>query len=304
MVQLEDPTPEELVKTAHAIIDHPSDSENEIHSSKLTPYLKSLADGYLVMCSKETFYGKEDYFGLRDFYCLIKMLYSLCRDYNTTLNRRILLHGVKRNFGGIPDIDVEEIFGDVMSGLDDTEIGPLSDPLSLFRANVNCYVNSVSTSSDSSVVKMDSCFDTTRYLLLLTENVSLDILFQSRILDERTKIMFGSSFPLDKESYNICHNINRIRIYMETGETVVLTNLSNLYDSLYEVLNQSYVNLLGKNWVTIGIGSQRVECPVDPKFRLIVIADKSTVFQQFPPPLINRLEKHTLDISTNYQMTL
>ena len=110
--------------------------------------------------------------------------------------------------------------------------------------------------------------------------------------------MFGSSFPLDKESYNICHNINRIKIYMETGETVVLTNLSNLYDSLYEVLNQFYVNLLGKNWVTIGIGSQRVECPVDPKFRLIVIADKSTVFQQFPPPLINRLEKHTLDIST------
>ena len=60
MVQLEDPTSEELVKTAHAIIDHPSDSENEIHSSKLTPYLKSLADGYLVMCSKATFYGKEE----------------------------------------------------------------------------------------------------------------------------------------------------------------------------------------------------------------------------------------------------
>ena len=206
---------------------------------------------------------------------------------------------MKRNFGGIPNIDVEEIFGDVMSGLDDTEIGPSSDPLSLFKANVNCYVNSVSTFSDISVVKKDPHFNATRYLLLtLTESVSLDILFQSRILDERTKIMFGSSFPLDKESYNICHNINRIRIYMETGETVVLTNLSNLYDNLYEVLNQSYVNLLGKNWVTIGIGSQRVECPVDPKFRLIVIADKSTVFQQFPPPLINRLEKHTLDIST------
>ena len=81
MVQLEDPTPEELVKTAHAIIDHPSHSENEIHSSKLTPYLKSLADGYLAMCSRQTFFGKDDYFGLRDFYCLIKMLRSLCRHY-------------------------------------------------------------------------------------------------------------------------------------------------------------------------------------------------------------------------------
>ena len=297
MVQLEDPTPEELVKTAHAIIDHPSDSENEIHSTKLTPYLKSLAEGYLVMCSKQTFYGKEDYFGLRDFYCLIKMLYSLCRDYST-LNKRILLHAVKRNFGGIPDIGVEEIFGNILTVLDDTDIGPFSDPISLFRANINCYVDSTGTSSDHSVVKKDPDFDTTRYLLLLTENVTLDILFQSQILDEKTKIMFGSSFPLDKESFNICHNINRIKIYMETGETVVLTNLSNLYDSLYEVLNQFYVNLLGKNWVTVGIGSQRVECPVDPKFRLIVIADKTTVFKQFPPPLINRLEKHALDIST------
>ena len=287
MVQLEDPTPEELVKTAHAIIDHPSDSENKIHSSKLTPYLKSLADGYLVMCGKQTLYGKEDYFGLRDFYCLIKMLYSLCRYYQTPLNRRIVVHAVKRNFGGLPHIDVEEIFSKILTVLDDTEIGPFSDPLSLLRVSIN---------SESS---KDSTFERCRYLLLLAENhVALDILFQYQILDERTKIMFGSSFPLDKKSYNICHNINRIKIYMETGETVVLTNLSNLYDSLYEVLNQSYVNLLGKNWVTIGIGSQRVECPVDPKFRLIVIADRATVFQQFPPPLINRLEKHTLDIST------
>ena len=97
--------------------------------------------------------------------------------------------------------------------------------------------------------------------------------------------MFGSSFPLDKESYNICHNINRIKIYMETGETVVLTNLSNLYESLYEVLNQFYVNLFGKNWVTIGIGSQRVECPVDPKFRLIVIADRIYCFPTIPSSL-------------------
>ena len=287
MVQLEDPAPEELVKTAHAIIDLPSDPENEIHSSKLTPYLKSLADGYLAMCSKQKICEKDDYFGLRDFYCLIKMLYNLCRHYQTDLNKRILIHAVKRNFGGIPDIDVEEVFGNILTVLDDTETGPLSDPLALIRVSIN---------SESS---KDSTFEARRYLLLLTDNhVALDILFQSRILNEKTKMIFGSSFPLDKESFNICHNINRIKIYMETGETVVLTNLTNLYDSLYEVLNQFYVNLLGKNWVTVGIGSQRVECPVHPKFRLIVIADKATVFKQFPPPLINRLEKHTLNIST------
>jgi hypothetical protein len=33
-------------------------------------------------------------------------------------------------------------------------------------------------------------------------------------------------------------------------------------------------------------------------FRLIVVAEKETVYKQFPIPLINRLEKHCLSSST------
>ena len=40
-------------------------------------------------------------------------------------------------------------------------------------------------------------------------------------------------FPLQ-----ICRNINRIKVCMETGQTVVLLNLENLYESLYDALNQ------------------------------------------------------------------
>ena len=36
----------------------------------------------------------------------------------------------------------------------------------------------------------------------------------------------------------ICRNINRIKVCMETGKTVVLLNLDNLYESLYDALNQ------------------------------------------------------------------
>ena len=36
----------------------------------------------------------------------------------------------------------------------------------------------------------------------------------------------------------ICRNINRIKICMEAGRTVVLLNLEKLYESLYDVLNQ------------------------------------------------------------------
>ena len=87
-------------------------------------------------------------------------------------------------------------------------------------------------------------------------------------------ILFGSSFPKDKEytqvmplaidcmqtnnkchvhiviidtacsmctmtfPLQVCRNINQIKICMETGRTVILLNLDNLYESLYDVLNQ------------------------------------------------------------------
>ena len=36
----------------------------------------------------------------------------------------------------------------------------------------------------------------------------------------------------------MCRNISEIRLCMETGRVVILLNLENLYESLYDVLNQ------------------------------------------------------------------
>jgi len=38
--------------------------------------------------------------------------------------------------------------------------------------------------------------------------------------------------------FQVCRNINRIKVCMETGQTVILLNLENLYESLYDALNQ------------------------------------------------------------------
>uniref|UniRef100_A0A452STR8 Ring finger protein 213 n=1 Tax=Ursus americanus TaxID=9643 RepID=A0A452STR8_URSAM len=85
---------------------------------------------------------------------------------------------------------------------------------------------------------------------------------------------------------------------METGKTVVLLNLQSLYESLYDALNQYYVYLGGQKYVDLGLGTHRVKCRVHPDFRLIVIEEKDVVYKHFPIPLINRLEKHYLDINT------
>ena len=54
----------------------------------------------------------------------------------------------------------------------------------------------------------------------------------------RTKVIYGSSFPDDQKYQQICRNINLIKIAMETGQSVILCNLENLYESLYDTLNQ------------------------------------------------------------------
>jgi hypothetical protein len=54
---------------------------------------------------------------------------------------------------------------------------------------------------------------------------------------------------------------------METGKTVVLLNLESLYESLYDALNQYYVYMGGGRYVDLGLGTHRVKCRVDDKFR-------------------------------------
>ena len=54
---------------------------------------------------------------------------------------------------------------------------------------------------------------------------------------------------------------------METGKTVILLNLENLYESLYDALNQYYVMLGDDKFVDLGLGTHRVKCRVHPHFK-------------------------------------
>lgn len=87
---------------------------------------------------------------------------------------------------------------------------------------------------------------------------------------------------------------------MEIGNTVILLNFQNLYESLYDALNQYYYELGGDKFVYLGINTHRVSCRVSDDFRLIIISDRASVYdsKRFPIPLINRLEKHFLNSST------
>ncbi|XP_018410442.1 PREDICTED: LOW QUALITY PROTEIN: E3 ubiquitin-protein ligase RNF213-like [Nanorana parkeri] len=266
-----DPNRRELIESAKGIC-----SSDKLNLRKVSQYFSNFSEAYLKVC--ETLKEQEkEFFGLRDFYSLIKMVFAFTKQSQTNLTLDEIARAVLRNFSGKDEVNALEIFlGDESRNIE------YSNTIDLVMENIR---------SDS-----DDC----RYLLILTKNYAgLQILQQAFLKEnQQPEIIFGSSFPKDQEYTQVCRNINRVKICMETGQMVILLNLQNLYESLYDALNQYYVYLAGQKYVDLGLGTHRVKCRVHPKFRLVVIEEKEVVYKDFPIPLINRLEKHYLDINT------
>lgn len=267
-----DPDEKELTESAKGIC-----SSDAMVLDKVREFFQPFARAYLNVCKRQ---GKG-FFGLRDYYSLIKMVFAMAKTSEQKPSAEQIVEAVLRNFSGKDGVNAVEVFTRRL------DIRPNMESISaidLVRQNI------------TSIGQDEEC----RYLLVLTKNyAALQILQQTFFTQQaQPEIIFGSSFPKDQEYTQICRNINRVKICMETGQTIVLLNLQNLYESLYDALNQYYVCLGGQKYVDLGLGTHRVKCRVHKDFRLIVIEEKEVVYKQFPIPLINRLEKHYLDINT------
>nr|XP_046270196.1 E3 ubiquitin-protein ligase rnf213-alpha isoform X2 [Scatophagus argus] len=267
-----DPDERELIESAKGIC-----RSDAMVLEKVRDFFTPFARAYLNICRKQ---GKG-FFGLRDYYSLIKMIFAVAKASQRKPTAEETVKAVLRNFSGKDDVDAVTVFTKRL------QIVPKLENISAIefvRENIQA------------VGQEEEC----RYLLVLTKNyAALQILQQTFFAESgQPEIIFGSSFPKDQEYTQICRNINRVKICMETGQTVVLLNLQNLYESLYDALNQYYVCLGGQKYVDLGLGTHRVKCRVHNDFRLIVIEEREVVYKQFPIPLINRLEKHYLDIQT------
>ena len=279
-----DPDIDELVESAKGICKYDQHIYNCIKH-----YIRDIAISYLKLCENAKKHTRE-FFGLRDYYSLIKMIYWFCTQ-DAKLTWAKLEHSVRRNFGGL-EIDVIQPFYESLHAkldLNKIDTDPSCEPIDLVYAAIK-----------GSNVESDS-----RYLLLITENYSVVDMLQNylttslNVPPNKLDIIFGSSFPADLAYTEICRNISRIKHSMEIGNRVILLNFYNLYESLYDALNQYYYELHGQKHVYLGLGTQRVICTVHDDFRLIIISDKESVYnpKRFPIPLLNRLEKHFLNAS-------
>ncbi|XP_067940326.1 E3 ubiquitin-protein ligase RNF213-like [Watersipora subatra] len=256
-------------------------------------FIGNLAKSYQEICKAKKPEGRDmtEFFGLRDFYSLMKMVVGFARQTGK-LNKNQLKHSVKRNFGGFDPDDRKfqpmEIFMrhcPTFEELDNSDDDmPTTDSIGLVQAGLF----GTGGTADS------------RYLLILTENLSV----LNVILDEfsaqnlEPEVVFGSRFSDDVSYTQVCHNVYRIKMCMDIGRPVILLNLDDLYESLYDTLNQYFSMWGNKKFVDLGLGTHRVKAFVHDSFRLVLIAEKSKVHSKFPIPLINRLEKHYMSATS------
>ncbi|XP_019858869.1 PREDICTED: E3 ubiquitin-protein ligase RNF213-like [Amphimedon queenslandica] len=99
MVTRTEPSIQDLKESAIGICS--DKGSNDPVLKRLNTYFTELASAYKSICDLQ----KREFFGLRDFYSLIKMLYWMSEETGSILTRPQLEHAVRRNFSGFDEFD-------------------------------------------------------------------------------------------------------------------------------------------------------------------------------------------------------
>lgn len=275
-------------------------------------WLEPLGKAFLRVYNhqKELLGSSRDFVGMRDYYSMLKhlRLELVGRD----LSPQMLITVVSRNFGGHPQsipsflpIFYSSCFPNVRGGSalssaheSDMQVdgeGSPSSALTLFdiREPIPSAIELVTGNLAS---------QSSRNLMILSKNDSiLSLLVGCGIIDEHSDVvLIGSRFRDDLDEFHLIQQINKVKQAMAEGRTAVLLNNDNIYESLYDVLNQRYVTQRDfetgeeKRMLRLAMGSRSQLCPVKKGFKLIVVVNQAHAYERLDLPLLNRFEKQIL----------
>ena len=186
------PTEADLMKSADGICSNDDDAKRLI-----SPLFKDVSHGYYHIYSIQ----EREFFGLRDFYSLVKMLYRICVENGASPTPDELKETIQRNFGGY--------FGDFKPALQfiksfnpdfiENNLIPAKGNLKMF-----CIVFTIIYAlvlSTELILKSLAFSDNpteTRYLLLLTKNkIALRIIDEHRLLEDTNfSVIYGSRYTI------------------------------------------------------------------------------------------------------------
>lgn len=251
-------------------------AQGMVQSENLKSYLKALSQGFAEIYKRQK---RPDFWGMREFYSTVRVINAELKiraaaGLEAVLEEKVLMKTVQRNFGGQPEDQLEACIEEFFerTGMDFGDVERLTT---------------------QELIKQNLEEPDARHLMLLTKNnAALRLLFEGGLLDHsRAEVMFGSTFPNDLSDMFVAMNLQRIKSYMQQPVSLVMVHCDSLYESLYDLLNQHYMEYAGQRYVRIAHGSKAKQCPIHKLFRVIVVTELSDAYFRLAPPLLNRFEK-------------
>eukprot|EP00435_Cladocopium_sp_Y103_P004570 s2426_g1.t1 len=236
-------------------------AQGMVQSENLKSYLKALSEAFAEIYKRQK---RADFWGMREFYSTVRVINAELKiraaaGLEAVLEEKVLMKTVQRNFGGQPEEQLEACIEEFFerTGMDFGDVERLTT---------------------QELIKQNLEEPDARHLMLLTKNnAALRLLFEGGLLDHsRAEVMFGSTFPNDLSDMFVAMNLQRIKSYMQQPVSLVMVHCDSLYESLYDLLNQHYMEYAGQRYVRIAHGSKAKQCPIHKLFRVIVVTELSS----------------------------
>lgn len=128
-----------------------------------------------------------------------------------------------------------------------------------------------------------------------SDNSSSSLSSSSETRENRpTMTLIGSKFPDDQNDQYTYRMLNKVILCMETGVLLILKDLNQIYESLYDMFNQKYSIVGRKKNCRVSLGAQsNPMCHVHDQFRCILVYPSDKILRA-DPPFLNRFEKQRL----------
>ncbi|CAF4156939.1 unnamed protein product [Rotaria sp. Silwood2] len=281
-----DPTIEDLQLTATTI--HKSINENQ-YIQLNDDIMNGLAHSYLELCYKlKENPSHENYFGLRDFYSLIKGIVKefdrKSKELKQNIENKMLFDIIRKqltiNFDGI--IDGSEYMWKRFC----------------YYTKHEDLINQYEPPNFKEILDHSLNDRSGRYLMLISDSDSL-IDYIERYLSKianNIRALIGSQIKddLNSEAYDY-RILMDVILYAEKPITLIMRKMDKCYSSLYDLYNQSFSISGQKKYCRIALGSTyHPKCLVNDKFYCIVLVNAKDV-EKSDPPFLNRFEKHKVE---------
>jgi hypothetical protein len=299
-----------------------------IPTADLSSVLGPLASAYHSVYSRQQkIAGGRDFIGMRDYYSMLKMLRgSILKtarsgvhgSLKSKLDPQALDNAIYRNFGGKPilltatiqifrkkcfeDITITGRFNNKNNSSNKNNDEDDDDELYQIMKNNKNSKYQFSKPPTLDLINENLNDQNARHLMVLTkQGAALPLLLNANAITlTDSVVLVGSDFEEDRAELRLVQQINQVKRAMAAGKVVVLVNHDQIYEALYDVLNQRFISrtspTTGKTvkMLRLAIGARSQLCPVADGFRVIVIAEQNHAYKNLDLPLLNRFEKQLL----------